>query len=63
LISELTTGEKTATVGITGEGATPGVGAVAAGVAAFATGVGVAAVTGVAADAGSPEPEGDWNQL
>lgn len=59
MIGALTTGEKTATVGIIGEGATPGVGAVAAGVAAFATGVGVAAVIGVAADAGRTEPEGD----
>jgi hypothetical protein len=41
---------------------------VAAGVAAFARGVGalimgVAAVTGVAAEAGSPEPGGDWFDL
>lgn len=55
-------------MGITGEGATPGVGAVAAGVAAFARGVGalmmgVATVTGVAAEAGRPGPEGDWPHL
>jgi len=51
-----------ATVGITGEGATPGVGAVAAGVAAFARGVGalimgVAMVTGVEAEARCPGGE------